>query len=103
MSEFAACDVCGLVEDGVTVLISWMGPVGVEYVVGAFGLRAAGSRSCDSDALRSAPTDAVLVEAGSCSVRRVAESLWLDDLEQILRASLWLRSDASVVMFGDAH
>ena len=36
--------------------------------------------------LRSAPKEAVLAEAGLCTVRRVAESLWLCELEKCLRA-----------------
>ena len=37
-------------------------------------------------ALRSAPREAVLLEAGLCTVRRVAESLWMCELEKCLRA-----------------
>ena len=38
--------------------------------------------------LRSAPKEAVLAEAGLCEVRRVAESLWVCELEKALRAPL---------------
>ena len=37
--------------------------------------------------LRSAPREAVLAEAGLCTVKRVAEGLWMDELEKCLRAS----------------
>ena len=36
--------------------------------------------------LRSAPSESVLSEAGLCEVRRVAESLWVCELEKCLRA-----------------
>ena len=36
--------------------------------------------------LKSAPREAVWAEAGLCPVRRVAESLWMDELEKCLRA-----------------
>ena len=37
--------------------------------------------------LRSAPKEAVLMEAGLCAVRRVAEGLWMAEMERCLRAS----------------
>jgi ribonuclease HI len=36
--------------------------------------------------LRSAPREAVLAEAGLCAVRRLAESMWMCELEKCLRA-----------------
>ena len=38
--------------------------------------------------LRSAPREAVLAEAGLCEVRKVAESLWMCELEKCLRAPM---------------
>lgn len=40
-----------------------------------------------SGALRSAPRESVLVEAGLCAVKRVAEGLWMAEMEKCLRAS----------------
>ena len=39
-----------------------------------------------SGALKSAPREAVLAEAGLCEVKRVAEGLWMAEMEKCLRA-----------------